>query len=70
MDLRSDVVKCLASSAAFQLKRGVGLEDPRQRAPERNRALVPTDPTGIPLGADAPLAAVLRAPLAVSIPGD
>jgi len=70
VDLRRDVVKWLAGSAAFQLERGVGLEDPRQRAPERNRAPVPIDPTGIPFGADAPLAAVLGAPLAVSILGD
>ena len=70
VDLGGDVVKRLASSTAFQLERGVGLEDPWQRAAERNRASVLVDPTGVRVGADAPLAAVLRAPLTVSTPGD
>lgn len=70
VSLRGDVVQGLAISAAFQLERGVGIEDPRQRAPKRDRAPVLIDPTGIPLGADPPLAAVLGAPLVVSVPGD
>jgi hypothetical protein len=68
--LGDDVGQRLAIAAALQLERGVGLEDLRKRAPERNRTPVLLDPARIPLGADAPLAAVLGAPLAISICGD
>jgi hypothetical protein len=68
--LRDDVGQGLAIAAALQLERGVGIEDLRERAPERNRAPVLFDPTGIPLGADAPLATIFGAPLVVLISGD
>lgn len=70
VDLRNDVVKCLAGSAPFQLERGVGLKDPRQRAPKSNRAPVLIDPTGIPRGTNSPIAAVFEVPLAIPIVGD